>query len=530
MLLRFAPLIRVSTEKQANKGESLRTQNAQIRQYVKSLDGVIPDNCLVYSGQEHATPDIERVKLERLLHDSSKDKFDAVIVCDASRWSRDNLKSKEGLNVLRKHGIRFFVGTMEYDLYNPEHNFILGMSAEVGELQARQQSLKSITNRIEKARRGIPTGGKIPHGRTYDKETNQWGIDSEKKKNIEWAAREYLNGESLVEISKVLGMNFTNLWKILTKRSGSEYEISFKAPKLNINETVSIQIPPLLDRETILAIKKQAQANKTYHHGEMKYQYLLSRMVFCKHCGYALMGQTNHGKTQYYRHPRQRKNECTVNSFIPAKALGEAVITALLQTFGDVERIEKAMQKAIPDFSKINQMHDDLTHLEDKKKIVIQQRDRLVKLAAIGALSDDEVTKQIKSFREQLKSLQESIYILEQDLETVPDVAQIKKQSLFAGRVLVDILKHPSKKAIDKMLAAPFEKQRKLIEYAFSGKDRKGNRLGVYVEKTNDPANPWKFEIRAILDQVIDFYLDEAGVTSFPTYLPRQAHLLLCSL
>ena len=232
---------------------------------------------------------------------------------------------------------------MEYDLYNPEHNFILGMSAEVGELQARQQSLKSITNRIERARRGIPTGGKLPYGRTYDKAKGQWGVDIEKKKNIQWAAKEYLSGKSIVEISEVLGMYFTNLWKILTKRSGTEWQISFKSPKLNIDETVIIQIPPLLDEETIQAIKKQGLANKTYHHGEIKHQYLLSRVVLCKHCGYTLTAQTNHKGTQYYRHPKHRKNGCGVKSWVPAKPLGEAVLVALLQTFGDKERIEKAM-------------------------------------------------------------------------------------------------------------------------------------------------------------------------------------------
>jgi len=61
--LRFAPLIRVSTEDQEKKGESLRTQKGQIKQYVKSLKGIIPDNCWIYSGQEHATPDQERAKL-----------------------------------------------------------------------------------------------------------------------------------------------------------------------------------------------------------------------------------------------------------------------------------------------------------------------------------------------------------------------------------------------------------------------------------------------------------------------------------
>ena len=82
--LRFAPLIRVSTEKQEKQGESLQTQRKQIEQYVKNLGGYIPDRCWKYSGQEHATPGQERGNLDRLLEDSSKDIFDAVIVCDAS--------------------------------------------------------------------------------------------------------------------------------------------------------------------------------------------------------------------------------------------------------------------------------------------------------------------------------------------------------------------------------------------------------------------------------------------------------------
>ena len=173
--LRFAPIVRVSTERQEARGESLTTQKSQINQYVKALGGIIPESLWQYSGQEHATPDQERTRLNHLLRDSDKKIFDAVIVCDASRWSRDNLKSKEGLRTLRDNGIKFFVGTMEYDLYNPEHSFYLGVSAEIGELQARQQSLKSITNRINKAKRGVPTSGWLPYGRTFDKESGDLG-------------------------------------------------------------------------------------------------------------------------------------------------------------------------------------------------------------------------------------------------------------------------------------------------------------------------------------------------------------------
>ena len=130
--LRFAPLIRVSTEKQANKGESLRTQSEQIASYAKKINGVIPAELKErYSGQEHATPENERQKFDLLLSDASKDMFDAVIVCDVSRWSRDNLKSKKGLEVLRKNKIRFFCGAMELDLNKPDSRFILGMQTEI---------------------------------------------------------------------------------------------------------------------------------------------------------------------------------------------------------------------------------------------------------------------------------------------------------------------------------------------------------------------------------------------------------------
>ena len=64
--LRFAPIIRVSTEAQEKKGESLRTQKTLITQFVERLNGTIPARCWGYSGQEHATPSQEREKLEQL--------------------------------------------------------------------------------------------------------------------------------------------------------------------------------------------------------------------------------------------------------------------------------------------------------------------------------------------------------------------------------------------------------------------------------------------------------------------------------
>ena len=106
--LRFAPLIRVSTEDQKAKGHSLEVQKKAVLHAVSSMNGIIPDDCWEYSGQEHATVNYERKKFTKLLADCTTDKFDAIIVADPSRWSRDNLKSKEGVKILKQNGIRFF--------------------------------------------------------------------------------------------------------------------------------------------------------------------------------------------------------------------------------------------------------------------------------------------------------------------------------------------------------------------------------------------------------------------------------------
>jgi len=95
--LRIAALIRVSTEKQEQQGESLQVQKRQITEAVQSLGGKLQG---LYGGQEHATQGWERAELDRLLSDATKHRFDGVMVAHADRWSRDNLKSQQGLQIL----------------------------------------------------------------------------------------------------------------------------------------------------------------------------------------------------------------------------------------------------------------------------------------------------------------------------------------------------------------------------------------------------------------------------------------------
>ena len=98
--LRFAPLIRVSTQEQDRSG-SLDRQRQRIEAAIKDMGGKIPDTLTDrYTGTESAT-DIENRKiLERLLKDCEKNLFDAIVVEDESRWSRD--ERERAVKILRK--------------------------------------------------------------------------------------------------------------------------------------------------------------------------------------------------------------------------------------------------------------------------------------------------------------------------------------------------------------------------------------------------------------------------------------------
>jgi site-specific DNA recombinase len=493
--LRFAPLVRVSTESQEKMGESLRTQQSQIEQAVKALNGTLIPDPWRYSGQEHSTPTFERKRFDQLLKDAGKGIFDAVIVVDPSRWSRDNVKSEQGLRTLKEHGVRFFAGMTQHDLFNPSAILYLGMAATINQYVASTQTLKSVQNRIARSSRGLPTAGKLPYGRTYDRVTNLWGIDREKQKKIEWAAKEYLKGERLPKLAKTLGVNQANLWKILTKRSGDTWEIEFKSKQHAIDEKVTLKIPPLLDKETIKKIHARSEANKTYTHGVIKYGYLLSRAVFCSKCGLAMFGQTNHNERRYYRHSRNLEHhKCDPGLWVRAEELEQAVLIRLFATLGDAEGMEKAMLKAIPDRVKIKELRERKKFLESELSKVGLKKNRLIDSIADGLISKEESKIKMSEIRERETSIKTEIEAIEPQLSDIPTEDEIKGRAKMIQRVVSQIYRTPSR--LKKM---SFEERKKLVSGFFAGKDSKGRRLGVYVDRIKDGSI--KYEIRGAFNQ-----------------------------
>lgn len=505
--LRFAPIIRVSTEQQKDRRTSLTVQRKQITQYVKMMDCTVPPDCWKYSGQEHATPEYERKKLDELLRDATKDKFDAVIVADASRWSRDNLRSKEGLEILKQNGIRFFVGTMEFDLWNPQHSLILGITTEINEWQAKTQTLKSIQSRIQSLADGKPSAGKKPFGRTWT-EQDGWGIDPDKQRIAEQAARRYLDGESMKQIAQSYGINPSGLMRTLKNSCGDTWEVSFNVPKLNISTSVKVEVPRLLPEETIQAIHRKAEKNKTYH-GPRIAKYLLSKYVYCAECGYNMHSSTNRSKktqTRYYRHATHgNARKCKHRGHIRSTELETLVLTRLKTVFGNPEKVRQAIARANPDPEGTARLEAEKQTLENQITKLERQRDNIVDKVAEGLLSDADIKTKMEKLREQLGAKQTRLQAVADQLNTLPSVESTKRLSELAAKVLSNATRSPR---LDKM---KFHEARKLVEQAFDGKDQQGNPFGVYVKWDADKDH--QIELRGVVERtLLAFPMDDQAL------------------
>ncbi len=536
--LRFAPLIRVSTPEQEDKKHSLETQTERIKDFVQLMGGMIPKSCWEYCGQEHATPEFERAKFDQLLVDCSKNKFDAVIVYDVTRWSRDIFKHAQSLNIFKQNKIRFFIGMLEQDLFDPNYETQLGMQVLLAQHQARYQKQRSILSRIKAARdNNKPTTGRLPYGRIYDgrrwdgklvpeeERKAGWDLDKSAVKKIQQAAKRYLSGDKMPDIAASLGMNHANLWKILTRTSGDKWPIHFEAKDLNIDQKVTLTIPRLLEDDVIKAIHEKAEANKTYTHGEIKHHYLLGRVIFCAKCGYSMFGQTNRQRSRYYRHAHtHRVRTCDgKHKWIPADEIEDAVLIALVRTYGDKDAMQRAIERAIPNKEKLQALSEEQQQLKRNLKVLVQKQDRAFAMVIDGQFTESQAQNTMNKLEEERRTKEARLDAIAIELRNYQDPVKIRKMSKYWQMDLEEGMREMLPHVI---LRKPYSWKRRRIEQAFAGLDAQRRRLGVYVTETDDPNQPWKYEIRGAFNQVLtdaDYYDEIKEVREKRTAVTKSA-------
>ncbi len=487
--LKFAALVRVSTETQEMHRESIPVQKQKIKECVFSMGGQVER---WYSGQEHATPDSERANFDRLLEDASNCLFDAVMVTDLSRWSRDNIRNEQALRHLQAHGIRFFAGTTEYDLNNPESFLVLQFGAVIGQFHARQQSIKSILSRIERAKQNKPSVGKLPYGRTWDA-VNGWDTIPREHKKLRAMAEDYLqNNIGFDALGAKWGMAGQTAWRRLCVTSGSVWEQHFCLKSAGIEEVVSTKVPPLLDDTTISAIKAKAQARRTYARGKQKNQYLFGRKIYSTVDGRALTGTTNANGTRSYRTYRKPS---VGNFYVNADQIEYAVLSELGRVLAD----DKSFFQAVLDGHGSSEVHKE--QLDKRKTITLKRKQNLeLKFSRlVNAISEDIIggpiaKRKAQELEAELKECRTELASINHDMENIPKQRDLERQRKYAfdqvtsrGPTVDDV--RPS--AVRSHLTSGLGFDQNIINAIYGGKDPHGKRFGVYITPHLDGPRRW---------------------------------------
>jgi hypothetical protein len=318
------------------------------------------------------------------------------------------------------------VRTTRLDLLDHNDFFRLNLHVLIGQYVAQNQTKKSIEARIHRAQRlNAPTCGKRPFGRLWNGTT--WEIDPAKQRMMLDVAKRYLAGEAIPSIAKRHNVNASALHKTLTQRCGSIWEQSFQT--VDGPSIVKTAVPPLLPEETIAAIHRRIKANKTYTHGQTKHRYMLGRMIFCGHCGYAMSGQANHkGRDLYYRHCHQdRTRPCNVkHGYVPAHEIEPRVIDTLFDMLGNPVALRKALADAVPNADQIAERRQQLKQNTDDLAKIERGRDRILKLIADDRINDDQAAKQLDDLKSRQRLIVAELDRIRDSLSNAPTIEQIE--------------------------------------------------------------------------------------------------------
>jgi hypothetical protein len=440
------------------------------------------------------------------------------MVAYADRWSRDNAKSKDGLEAFRKQGVGFFVGSMEMNLYDPQARFILGMNAEVGEFLALQAAKKSLESRIERARNNIPSSGGLPFGRTYDRLSGQWGIDAAKQAVIQHVADRYLAGESLPQLAKEYGMSHSSLCNTLRLRCGRDWVVSFDDDRLNIHEVVSLTIPPLLDEATIRKVTDMLAGNRRRQgvsltcrglrkDARRKNEYLLSGYLFCQCCGYAVVGRADSRGVAHYCHTHHKSSRnCPGHPrvYVDAYQLEQQVIGQLFNLFGNPAAIERSIRDAIPDCDSLLKQRD---RLKAQLAEVERGRGRILDLVIKGAVSQSQAEKKLGQLNQRQQSLERQLALLQKSLAEVPDPDSLRR---YVDQIEEYIFvfdeagnRYAGGNDVQSYIMMTQRDKRQLLRAVFANHQIGGRVAGVYISM--DKGKPyrqksWSIDIRGRAD------------------------------
>lgn len=354
---------------------SIEGQLKQCYQYCEEQGYNVLDEYIdrAYSGR-HAN----RPSFTKMLRDSKKGTFEAVVVYQLDRFSRDKNDSVMSRAALLKHGVKLISATENIG-DDPAGGLLESMLEGINEYYSRDLSRKVRRGMNLNAEKCLSNGGTIPLGFKTD-EDKHYQIDPESAHIIKKIFEMYADGKTISEIADYMnGLGYkTSQGNPFNKNS---FYTLLKNKKYigtyTYNGTeVANAIPRIISDDLFEKVQERLNMNKKAPaRSKSKAEYLLTTKLFCGHCKEMMTGMSGKGKLgkvyNYYNCKGRQAKKCN-KKMVDKNRIEDLVIKKCLEQLTDsnIQAIAKevvAICESEKDTSTLKHLKTQLSKNEKKQ-------------------------------------------------------------------------------------------------------------------------------------------------------------------
>ncbi len=425
--------------------QSIEGQIRVCQEYAQKNDIIIIDEYIdrAMTGTNDKRPDFKR-----MLQDSSKKKWDYVLVYRFDRFSRNTYEQIINEHTLEKNGVKLISAT-EYIPEASSGSFMKGMIINFNDYYSKELSEKVRRGMRETRIKGNFQGGVTLYG--YKVQDHKILIDEEKAEIVRFIFEQYANGFYVCEIIDQLTkkgilakgnkpFHKNTIYNILRNE---KYSGIYKFQ----GEVFENMYPQIVPFEIYDKVKKK-QAKNRVGSRSVRLVYLFRHKMICGYCGLPVTAECGNGKNgkklNYYKCSGRKKrlNDCH-KSTERKEILEEYIVNALISKLKNPE-IMNALVKTLMKVQKSNgECNALLKSLKAEKQKLNNSLENIMNAIECGVFNNT-TNKRMKEIEERLQKIEhqiliennkEDIQLTEKDIRKYYQLAFTKE-----GRLLVDYL------------------------------------------------------------------------------------------
>jgi site-specific DNA recombinase len=454
--------IRVSTQEQAEKGDSIASQLEQCHEKAKLLGLSLTEEFIDdgYSGAY-----LERPALERLREGIRQKRFTYVIVYDPDRLARNLTHQLIITDEIEASGAKLEFVNFNWE-NTPEGRLFYSMRGAISAYEREKIKQRTVGGKKRKAKEGKVVKDAKPYGYSWDEKNSTYVINEEEAAAIKEIFRcivEERKGlravaERIASLGFITRKGKTN-WRYNTIHgivhneiySGTHWANKRYKTKVGQNKSergirdpvdwIAVPVPPIISRELQDAALEQLKLNRNETKRPREYPYLCRGFVVCGICGGRMRSLTNGNwnKTNpipYYICQTGRNyltgsfggndEKCSARS-VPALELDDYAWNKLSRLLKDKDALLKEFSSREQDDGAIAVLRNNLGNLNSKESQLIREQEKIAFLFRQDLLNQESTEKQLSEIKLALNSIIKSKGVLESEIARLDSSKEMRQ-------------------------------------------------------------------------------------------------------